>query len=76
MIASGLTGGVLYIAPDPLLAQKVHRDGRIAPMTADDVTCLAAILDAHRAATGSHRAESLLTSGAQALAAFVKILPA
>ena len=76
VIASGLTGGVLYIAPDPLLAQKIHRDGRIAPMTADDVTCLAAILDAHRAATGSHRAESLLASGAQALSAFVKILPA
>jgi glutamate synthase (ferredoxin) len=61
VVGSGMTGGIVYLLDeDGETARKVHKDARTAPLDADDITQLRAILEDFAAETGSERARAIL----------------
>jgi len=75
VLGSGLTGGVLYVVDEDGLSAKVHKDVRLAALDEEDEARLFTILKEHHAATGSARAEALLSSFDESKKRFVKVMP-
>ncbi len=75
VVASGMTGGVLYLLEQPHLGEKIHPDARGSALDPEDEARLRSLLERHAAATGSRIAKDLLAAGPLA-PRFVKILPA
>src|SRR6185369_6178688 len=74
VVASGLTGGTVYLLDEDGVAQKVHKDARAVPLDEGDAAALRAIVEEHRRETGSTRAASLLARWGEAR--FVKVVAA
>jgi glutamate synthase domain-containing protein 3 len=63
VIASGMTGGVVYLwDEDGETASKVHKDARVSPLDAEDIARLRKILEDFAAETGSERARAILSA--------------
>ena len=91
VVASGFTGGVIYllepysereragrwqgVAEGEHIAERVHKDANIGPLSADDENQLRAVLEEHARETGSHRATELLADWASNRARFHKLTP-
>jgi glutamate synthase domain-containing protein 3 len=73
VIGSGLTGGVVYLLAEDQLAAKVHSSAQVQPLDDQDERQLRQLVEAHRASTGSERAEALLADWR--LDRFAKIVP-
>jgi len=63
-LASGMTGGELFVLDDGQLARKLHADARQELMDADAQARLRELLRRHREATGSPVAGQLLEDAA------------
>ncbi len=75
VVASGMTGGVLYLWDDGELGEKLHADARVAPLEGPDEATLRELVEEHLSATGSARAKALLSDWAEARRRFVKVVP-
>jgi len=60
VVASGLTGGALYLLAEGGAASRVHKDARAVPLDEADGAALRALVAEHAAETGSARAKALL----------------
>jgi glutamate synthase (NADPH/NADH) large chain len=77
VVASGMTGGTVYLSNDDgLAARRVHPDARVEALGADDVETLHALVADFATATGSPRAAALLADWPAAAARFVKVTAA
>ncbi len=76
VLASGLTGGTLYLLRDETLAGRVHADARIVALDDADVEALRGVVEEHLAATGSERARALLADFGRARERFAKVVAA
>jgi glutamate synthase domain-containing protein 2/glutamate synthase domain-containing protein 3 len=76
VIASGLTGGTLYLLKDDDLAARVHADARMGALDDADVEALRAILEAHVAATDSQRGKTVLEAWGRVRERFAKVTAA
>jgi glutamate synthase (NADPH/NADH) large chain len=74
-VASGMTGGVLFLLDEDHLAEKVHRSAQKVPLTDGDLQALRALLEEHQRETGSERARGLIASWATAQERFAKVVP-
>jgi glutamate synthase domain-containing protein 3 len=74
---AGMSGGVAYVLDeDGTFASRCNMGMvGIDPLSADDQTVLRALLERHRALTGSAVATRLLADWPQALLAFRKVMP-
>jgi len=73
-VAAGMTGGMLFILE--ARQASLHRDSVVArELSADDDVLLHELLVAHREATGSRRAASLLANWATARRRFLSVVP-
>ncbi len=62
VVASGMTGGEIFLLDDGALDGKLHRDARWAELDAGALGRLRGLLEKHRAATGSAIAAELLAA--------------
>ena len=76
VVASGLTGGVLYLLDEEGAAQKVHADARVEALGEGDLATLRGLVEEHLRETGSARAEALLHRWDEAPSRFVKVVAA
>jgi glutamate synthase domain-containing protein 2/glutamate synthase domain-containing protein 1/glutamate synthase domain-containing protein 3 len=77
VVASGMTGGVVYLYDeDGETAAKVHRDARATALPAEEAPRLREILELFAAQTGSERARALLADFPAAAPRFLKIVSA
>ena len=75
VIASGMTGGVLYLHRDQDLSAKLAADVTASPLTTDDEQRIALLLEEHQRATGSPRAKLLAERLRAGERDFVKVVP-
>ncbi|MGQ0503849.1 MAG: glutamate synthase large subunit [Myxococcaceae bacterium] len=75
VIASGMTGGVLYVLDEEHLDDKVHKSAQKLPLTPEDEETLFGLIEEHLAETGSHRARQLIASWSTAKSRFAKVMP-
>ncbi|MCC6558989.1 MAG: glutamate synthase large subunit [Polyangiaceae bacterium] len=76
VIASGMTGGRLYLLDDGQLAGRVHKDARVEALDAAGEEALRGLVERHEQATGSHRARALLDGWDSARRRFSMVVPA
>jgi glutamate synthase domain-containing protein 2/glutamate synthase domain-containing protein 1/glutamate synthase domain-containing protein 3 len=75
VVGSGLTGGVVYLASEPNIQEKIHKNAKLVPMEDADRETLRGLIAQHAEETGSHRAESVLANWTEAQHRFVKVVP-
>jgi glutamate synthase (ferredoxin) len=76
VVASGMTGGVVYALQQPTLPEKIHHDAKIEPMREQDLEVLRGLLEEYARETGSLRANGLLADWAASCLRFARIAPA
>jgi glutamate synthase (ferredoxin) len=75
--AAGMSGGYAYVLDDHGEFEKLCNMGlvELEALDAEDVTLLAALVEEHRARTGSQKAAELLAEWGSTLRRFVKVVP-
>jgi glutamate synthase domain-containing protein 3 len=75
VVASGMTGGVLYLVIEEHLEDRVHPDAVLGALDAGDEDALRALIEEHARETRSPRAAALLDDWSAARRRFTKVTP-